>query len=550
MKETVEDIILYKYQESFVKNINKQFRKGNYHVLGQSATGSGKTIMFSAISSRVSKKSKKVLILTDRTELLSQAGGTIEKFKMNPFYISSGVKFIDKTKDIYVGMSRTMQNRMKSPVWLNFVKNEIDLIIIDEAHKQEFNWVFEIPWMKKKYVIGFTATPVRSGKMVQLGVQYDAIVKGKPIKWLIKKGYLLNCDIYNCGEPDLTSVAVNKSKGDFSESSLFKTYDNAKLYKGLVKNYLKFAKGKKGMVFCCNVEHAIKTAKQLHKAGIPAKFIASNPSSPKEPRKWTPASKAIFDEKFKSYKLYQKNFHKLSGEREQVFEWFKKSKDGILVNVDIATTGFDDPTVTFIGLYRATMSLVLYLQILGRGARIIRDGSIDKFNFTVLDFGGNKGRFGPYDVERDWSLWHEETKTDGGVPPMKICGEDSKLNKLKGAGEVKKGCERLILAAYKLCPFCGFKYPEDKDKVKDADLQLASIVDEKGVSLKAKAFKDMDFQELTTYREIQAYHIHWLYNQLWSRKEEKTIKEYAKWANWNSRRLYKVLLDMNLKFKK
>lgn len=535
-------ITLYKHQAKFTANITKQFRKKKKHVLAQSPTGSGKTVMFSWIAKQTSLKNKKVLILTDRTELLSQAGGTIESFDMNPFYIQAGTKFIERDKSIYVAMTQTLRNRMSNPVWLKFIKEEIDLFIIDEAHKQEFNHLFELDFIKDKYVIGFTATPVRAGKMTQFGVQYDTIVRSKPIKWFIKKGFLLNCDIYDCGSPDLSLVAVNKMRGDYSESSMYKRFDNAKLYKGLVNAYLKHTPVQKMMVFCCNVEHAIKTTKELKKAGINAKFIASKKTPPKEPKKWNQANEAIFKDKFKSYKLYQKYFHELSGERDDVFKWFKSSSDGVLVNVDIATTGFDDPSVKVIALYRATMSLVLYLQMIGRGARVLKDNPAAKTHFTVLDFGNNKSRFGPYDVERDYSLWHDEVKPGGGIPPMKVCGEDSKMEQIKGSGDVKKGCTRLILAAYKICPFCGFKYP-DKKTGKEVELVLSDIVDEKGVSIKNKPFKDMSFEELTNYRSIKKHHINWLYRMLWIRDGEITIRQYGEKFQWKRSRIEFVIKD-------
>lgn len=527
-------IKLYKHQKKVVKDITKQFKKGKKHVLVQSATGSGKTVIFSYIASRVSRKNKKVLIITDRIELLTQAGGTIESFNMNPFFIKAGTTFIDKTKTVYIGMSQTLRNRLKNPVWRKFIEKKIGLIIIDEAHKQEFNHFFADDFLAKKFVLGFTATPSRGGKMVQLGLQYDTIVKGKPIKWLIKKGYLLNCDIYDCGAPDMSKVAINKAKGDYSENSMFKKYDNAKLYKGLVKNYLRICKGQKMMVFCCNVEHAIKTTKQLHKAGVDVRFISSKKTAPREPRKWTEANKAIFDDKFRAFQLYEKNFYKYSGKRDDIFEWFKNSKDGVLVNVDIATTGFDDPTVQVIALYRATMSLNLYLQMIGRGSRVVRDRSIEKTHFTVLDFGSNKSRFGPYDVDRDWGLWHEENKTEGGVPPMKVCGEDSKFNKLEGAGSVKEGCERLIPASYRICPFCGFK-AKKISKAKEADLALAEITDEKGVSLKVKPFREMSFNELKKYREIKKHRIAWLWRQIYfNHGGIDGVKEFAKQNHWST----------------
>lgn len=540
-------ITLYKPQNKLVNKIKKRFKQGKQHVLAQAATGFGKTIIFSFLAKEAVKKGKKVLIITDRQELLSQAGGVIEKFDLNPYYIQAGTKFIDRKKSVYVAMSQTLRNRMKIPLWSKFVQNEIDLILIDEAHKQEFNHIFKDEFLENNFVIGFTATPQRGGTMTQLGVQYDTMVSGPSIKKLIEQGYLLNCDIYDCGAPDMSGVTMNTAKGDYSESSMFKKYDNGKLYKGLVKNYLKICKGQKMMVFCCNVEHAIKATKKLNEAGIEAKFIASKKTAPKEPRKWTKASEVIFKEKFKAYQLYEKYFHKYSGERDKVFKWFKDSKDGVLVNVDIATTGFDDPSVEVIALYRATMSLILYLQMIGRGARTIKDGSKVKTHFTVLDFGGNKARFGPYDVDRDWSLWHEEKKSEGGVPPMKTCGEDAKFNDIKGKGSVKQGCKRLIPASMKICPFCGFQTPK-MTKSQEADLALAAIVDEKGVSLKVKSFRDMNFKELTEYRSIKSHHIDWLYRMLWNKNKEKTIKQYAKQYQWNSKRLYYVLEKCNEKF--
>ena len=39
---------------------------------------------------------------------------------------------------------------------------------------------------------------------------------------------------------------------------------------------------KKMIVFCCNVEHAIKTTIQLNESGYRAKFIASEKGKPKE----------------------------------------------------------------------------------------------------------------------------------------------------------------------------------------------------------------------------------------------------------------------------
>lgn len=540
----MKEFTLYKHQNRLVKNVKKCWKKGFKRVLAQSPTGSGKTVMFSFVSSQVSENGKKVLIITDRTELLGQTGGTIEAFNLNPFYITAGTKYIDRTKTVYIAMAQTLRRRLSNPLWRAFIKNHIGLIVIDECHVQEFNFLFDDEdLIAKKYILGFTATPSRSGKMKQLGLQYEKIVSGEPIKKLIKKGYLVNCDIYDCGAPNLEGVAINRAKGDFAEGAMFGKYDNPKLYKGLVKNYLKFVNGQKMIVFCCNVEHAIKTTKALNKAGVSTRFIASKKTAPKEPKKWTKASEAIFKDKFKAFKLYAKNFDKFSGERKKIFDGFKNGDYKVLVNVGIATKGFDDPTIEVVALYRATSSLELYLQMIGRGARIAPQ--INKTHFTVLDFGGNKERFGPYDIDREWSLWHEEVKA-GGIPPMKICGGDTE--KIKGAGDVKKGCERMILAAYAICPFCGFKYPK-RNKAKEVELALSAIVDEKGVSIKTKAFKDMTFDELFQYRQIKKHHPAWIWRQLWIREKEKSIEEYGAQFEWKPSYIKRAIIHCKSKYK-
>jgi len=62
------------------------------------------------------------------------------------------------------------------------------------------------------------------------------------------------------------------------------------------------------------------------------------------------------------------------------------------------TTGFDEPTVEAIILNRATKSLTLYYQMIGRGSRILKN----KSTFQVIDLGNNLHRFGPWGSDLDW----------------------------------------------------------------------------------------------------------------------------------------------------
>ena len=78
--------------------------------------------------------------------------------------------------------------------------------------------------------------------------------------------------------------------------------------------------------------------------------------------------------------------------------WFKKTPDAILTSVGILTTGFDEPTVETIILNRATKSLTLYYQMIGRGSRKLPG----KDEFTVIDLGNNAARFGLWSEPVNW----------------------------------------------------------------------------------------------------------------------------------------------------
>ncbi|MEL6868110.1 MAG: helicase-related protein, partial [Bacteroidota bacterium] len=85
-------------------------------------------------------------------------------------------------------------------------------------------------------------------------------------------------------------------------------------------------------------------------------------------------------------------------QRAAILQWFKEKPGAILSSVSILTTGFDEPTIETIILNRATRSLTLYFQMIGRGSRIIPG----KSTFDVIDLGNNVARFGLWSNDIDW----------------------------------------------------------------------------------------------------------------------------------------------------
>ena len=510
------------YQQTGINSTAKAFKQKHLHIIRQGATGSGKTVEFTELAKMVSAKNKKILILTNRAELLYQAGGSIKRAGLNAFYIQAGAKVVSNHFNVFVAMTQTLRKRIDLQYWIEFLQS-IDLLIIDECHLQDFNYIFESGIFDKKHVIGFTATPRRTGKMRQLALDYTKIIEGIPVTELIKKDYLVNDDYFGIAPPDLSDVQFDHLKGDYKTGSLFQKFNSPTAYAGAVKNYKELTPDTKAIVFCVNIEHCIRTAIAFNDAGLNAKFIVSKLSTPKKPNSEDLGAISRYNERKRVYDLFQENLH-LTGNRTQLFKDFDQNKFDILINAGIATTGFDQPDLVTGIILRATLSTTLWLQMIGRLSRIFPG----KTHFNILDFGGNAERLGHYTEVRIWSLWHEKFEGEG-LPPIKECGikPDGRPILVNGS----EGCKRPILASYKICPFCGFKYP--KKEVKEIDLQSIMFDAQSKMAVKTKRIKDMNNQELHDLWKAKGHKTPWLWKQLWFRGGVKSIESFGKEFHWN-----------------
>ena len=95
-------------------------------------------------------------------------------------------------------------------------------------------------------------------------------------------------------------------------------------------------------------------------------------------------------------------------EREWQINAFRNGELKVLVNVVVATEGIDLPDADCVMLTRPTLSLALYLQMVGRGLRPKTDGGY----CLILDLAGNVERHGFPEEEREWSL-EPRGKQDG-----------------------------------------------------------------------------------------------------------------------------------------
>lgn len=353
---------LYGYQKDALEEIFKKFETApeDYHLLYQLPTGGGKTVIFSEITRRYLKTfKKKVLVLTHRIELSKQTSKMLNEFGVTNKTVNSTAKLDDqKDFDCFVAMVETLNNRLNDD---KFDISDIGLVIVDEAHYNSFTKIFK--FFNKSFILGVTATPLSSNIKLPMYENYQELVVGETIQDLIDNGYLARANMYsyNVG---LTSLEVG-ANGDYTVKSSEDLYMNVDMLSKLISAYEETIKGKKTLIFNNGINTSIQVFYAFKKAGYPIAHL-DNTNTKKE--------------------------------RELILKWFHKTPGAIITSVSILTTGFDEPSIEAIILNRATKSLTLYYQMIGRGSRIFGK----KTEFDVLDLGNNFYRFGPWGADLDW----------------------------------------------------------------------------------------------------------------------------------------------------
>jgi superfamily II DNA or RNA helicase len=384
------------YQLDVIEDVVRQLGKYK-NVCLQLPTGAGKTVAFSMLAHRFYEKTgKKTLILVHREELMYQSQATMElMFGEKMSLIKAGTRWVDFAP-AYIGMVESVYKRLDGIIAEDM---NIGLVIVDEAHNANFNKI--IRHFTKEYVIGVTATPLSSSKKEPMKKYYNTLVSGPSIKTLIRLGYLSQNITRSPKEIiDKAKLAI-ASTGDYDIASMAEEFMKTKFVLSTISAYRRFARGKKAIVYNVNVAHSLEVTEYFNEFDIPCKHVDGN----------TPTD-----------------------ERAQIFKWFHDTPGAVLCNVGVATMGYDEPTVEVIIVNRATTSMPLWMQMCGRGSRIITDEWIaanqykypypvsKKERFQIIDMGGNCITHGDWNDDRDWRyIFYNPDIPKDGVAPMKEC---------------------------------------------------------------------------------------------------------------------------------
>jgi type I site-specific restriction endonuclease len=274
--------------------------------------------------------------------------------------IVSTVKKLSKreTYSCFVAMVETLKNRIKDGI---IDTEEIGLVIIDEAHHNSFHKLLDK--FSKAIVLGVTATPFSSDINLPMRKNYDELIVGESIESLISQGFLAKPVSWRY-DVELNSLKTG-IHGDFTVSTSDELYSSPAMLELLLHAYEEHSKNKKTLIFNNGIFTSKAVCHFFEEAGYSIKHLDNYTSA---------------------------------ADRADTLKWFKQTKGAILTSVSILTTGFDEPTIQTVILNRATTSITLYHQMIGRGSRRLPQ----KKTFSIIDLGNNTDRFGEWRSTIDW----------------------------------------------------------------------------------------------------------------------------------------------------
>jgi len=372
------------FQQAAVEHVMKHAKRS---IIVQAPVASGKTRIFAEVARRFVAKGKRVLVLAHRGEHLDQAAKELNSLGLAVGSIRAGKKHLeDAAAHVQLASVQTLVRRTNRP--------EADIVIIDEAHHtpaKSYRRILEN--YPNAQLIGFTATPIRMGgkkSVAELADLFEEIYVTIQPEEAVTKGYLApltGSRVFM--PPNLADVA--RKHGDFAANSL-----GAKMSKKhIVGEIIKRWKERVGpevstMLFAATIAQSEVMVRAFRRAGVRAES--------------------------------------LSGEsrlevRESTLARFKAGEFPVLCNVSLFTEGTNIERVKCVILARPTYSLVLYLQMIGRGRRPWNNQPC-----IIHDHGRLVGHHLHPDLARDWKLGGKGDPTATITCPT--CGTARKADKL------------------------------------------------------------------------------------------------------------------------
>lgn len=365
-------------------------------------TGTGKSICPAIFIHEAMKlwSNQRFMLLTHSSELVKQdAEALLSVWSNAPLGLyCAGLKRKDVISPVIYG---TIQSTYKIGA-NNF--GHRDILWIDEAHlisdedaSMYLKFITELKIINPKLkVIGLTATPFRSGMgMLTDGKLWDEMVHDltgmENFNKLIDDGYICKLIAPSRLTVKLDVSNVDIQRGEFVANQLQHEVDKAEITWKALQEACYYGQNRKSwLIFASGIDHANHIAEMLNKLGVDCASVHSKQS---------------------------KDFN------DNAIKDFKNFKLRAIANYGKLTTGFNHEGIDLIIMLRPTMSVGLWVQMLGRATRPYKY----KSNALVLDFARNTPRLGQ--INNPIIPNKKGNKT--GDLPIKICEACGVYNHIK-----------------------------------------------------------------------------------------------------------------------
>lgn len=425
-------IQLRDYQQGCSDALLNHMLEGKDGGLGVMATGTGKAFVLCDVIRRAIQdvqRDTRIVQLVHTKELIAQNYQSMIKIwpEAPAGIYSAGLGKKDANAQVIFGGIQSLYNKANQI-------GDVNITLVDECHTMSRNnnsmygqFLSDLrarnPRMK---LVGVSATPFRMKcGMLHKGDDaiFQEIVYDFGIGQAIEQGYLVAPRTKQTSLK-LDVSGVGKRGGEFIAGQLEQAVDIDETTRSAISETIVYSKThnlNSWIVFGAGIKHCQSIRDELRRQGISAEMVTSK----------TP-----------------------DRERDLILKAIKEGRLTALVNMNVATTGFDAPNIDLVVSLRPTGSAGLWVQMVGRGSRLINPaiGNLptteerleaiaqsSKPFFHVLDFAGNTARHGPIDM-----INAEDTRTGGmGEAPIKICEK----------------CDEIVYAGVKICPNCGEEFP-------------------------------------------------------------------------------------------
>lgn len=403
-------IQLRDYQEDLLDDVQAELAPEEARVMMQLPTGGGKTVIAGAFLKEWLKNGRKAVWLTHRKELAGQTCDMLAGANVTAgvdTYWNPGDDAPARPNGVAILMAQTVSRRTAwMDVWRNYDGD--DLMIVDEAHHAAAEgWTRAMrQWPGR--ILGMTATPWRLSEKEGFDHLFSSLLCGPQVFKLQSGTHLCDAQVRMPSAEWVIQGGAVGMTGDYTDSGIKAANQNNIMTAGALRFWQEHAQDRQTIVYAVSVNHAHNLAAVFRDAGVPTALILGETEDK---------------------------------DRAGIISAFKYGELKVLVNVAVATEGFDLPDASCVVITRPTKSLTLYLQMVGRGLRPKEDGG----NCLVLDLAANSEFHGLPAEDREWSLEPRGAQEGDGDALTIWCGK----------------CETLSPAASHNCQDCGAPFGKD-----------------------------------------------------------------------------------------